>query len=183
LMCIHRSHLCHIGGADQRSFFPSAPKFPATPDTRERRGTGQRPLTEDGHPGRLGRRASSLPETHPHRQPAPPAFPPPPFSSPTRPNPTEKAGKAGEAVAHVQAAASRRGCHRRRKDAPRQGERAGWFVKTASRVLTSSPTPYRALSTSLTPDHLAPEKIWAHGGNPTPFAGKHKHIFDNSCVS
>jgi hypothetical protein len=39
------------------------------------------PALEDGHPGRLGRRASSLPESHPHRQPPPIQIPSP---TPTR---------------------------------------------------------------------------------------------------
>jgi hypothetical protein len=61
--------------------FPVRPENPASPDPCERRRPGHRPLTEDGHPGRLGRRASSLPESHPHRQPPPIQIPSP---TPTR---------------------------------------------------------------------------------------------------
>ncbi len=99
LMSIHRSHLCHIGGADQ-GHFSTRSEIPARPHHCERRRPGQRPLTEDGCPARLGRRAASLPASHPHRQP-PHIHPSAPQSDPTRPNPTQpdpKGREGGSAV-------------------------------------------------------------------------------------
>jgi hypothetical protein len=105
--------------------FSIRPENPASLDPCERRRPGHRPLTEDGHPGRLGRRASSLPESHPHRQP-------PPIQIPS-PTPTRR--KGGGAFPS---------CRQPQRNPPssagtsRQGHRAGWLVKPSSSVLTVS---------------------------------------------
>ena len=100
LMSIHRSHLCHIGGADQ-GHFSRSPRNSRRPGSL--RATQTRPPTAyGGWPSWPSRKAGFQPAGNP---PAPPASPQPPFTSPT--------DKAGAPVAHVQAAASRRGCHRR----------------------------------------------------------------------
>jgi hypothetical protein len=105
LMCIHRSRICHIGGADQ-DHFPIRPEIPARPHYCERRRPGQRPLTEDGCPARLGRRAASLPASHPHRQPAPPA------SRQLLNTESNRKGRDGGVACPI-CRASRRGSHRR----------------------------------------------------------------------
>jgi hypothetical protein len=90
------------------------------------------PALENGHLGRLGRRASSLPESHPHRQPSH-NHPSTPQPNPTRPK-RPKGGGAFPSCRQPQ-----------RKpppedDAPRQGDRAGWFGMASSSVLTISLT-------------------------------------------
>jgi hypothetical protein len=109
LMYIHRSHLCHIGEADQGHFL-SSPEIPGSPGFR--RATQNWPTTalrrmailavsEGGLPAcRKATRTASLPQT--------------PFSSPTQPN------RPG------------------RRTHQSRGERVGWFVKTSSSVLTIS---------------------------------------------
>ena len=104
LMSIHRSHICHIGGVDQ-GHFSHPPRNSRS--AASLRATQTRPTTTYG--GWLSCpswKAASLPASHPHRQPAPPA------SRQLLNTESNRKGRDGGVACPI-CRASRRGSHRR----------------------------------------------------------------------
>ena len=162
LMCIHRSHLCHIGGADQGHFFqpPRNSRRPRIIDSDADqandclRRMAILAVSEGGLPAcRKTTRTAGQPTTTLQ-------FPNPPRLQRTRrevgdaspkcrlpqrkpsPESTPKAGRTGAMVGD--AYPSCRQPQRRpppAASAPTQEERAGCFAKSSSSVLTSSLKP------------------------------------------